>query len=155
MTTVTAGGNRLCRTAGRARTKNREGPGDARGILNFGQLSPHTRTWPADTTAAAAVAATAVYTCGVLQPAAVRVDFVHGVGGQKSHGRRTLMPVRACVRVCVRWKYTLVDWKKGTPPPPPESDGVRYGMERGSGGRWFLKYIDKRVEASSAVAAAG
>jgi len=97
MTTVTAGGNRLCRTAGRARTKNREGPGGARGILNFGQLSPHTRTWPADITDAAAVAATAVYTCGV-QPAAVRVDFVHGVGGQKSHGRRTLMPVHACVR---------------------------------------------------------
>lgn len=105
MTTVTAGGNRLCRTAGRARTKNREGPGGARGILNFGQLSPHTRTWPADTAAVAAVAATAVYTCSE-QPAAVRVDFVHGVGGQKSHGRRTLMPVRACVRACVgntRW----------------------------------------------------
>lgn len=77
--------------SGRARTKNREGPGGARGILNFGQLSPHTRTWPAVTTAAA------MYTCDV-QPAVVRVDFVHGVGGQKSRGRRTLMPVRACVR---------------------------------------------------------
>jgi len=65
--------------SGRARTKTREGPGGARGILNFGQLSPHTRTWPSDT---AAAAATAMYTCGV-QPAVVRVDFVHTVSAGK------------------------------------------------------------------------
>ncbi|KAL4135790.1 hypothetical protein QTP88_007378 [Uroleucon formosanum] len=73
-----------------------------------------------------------------------------GAGGFCPRRRRAKEPrashfnACACVRACVRWKYALVDWKKGTLPPPPESDGVRYGMER-----------DKRVEASSAVAAAG
>lgn len=40
MTTATAGSNRLSRTAS-ARTKNPRGTPGARGILNFGQLSPH------------------------------------------------------------------------------------------------------------------
>lgn len=68
----------------------------------------------------------------------MRVDFVHGDsvgggGGQKSRGRRTLMSVRAGVRVLeIR---ALLDWKKGTPSPPRTSTErdrpvVRYGVAR-------------------------
>jgi len=90
-----------------------------------------------------------MYTCDV-QPAVVRVDFVHGVGGQKSRGRRTLMPVRACVRT-LEIRASRLEKRDAT----GKWRGAVYIVERGSGGRWFLKYIDKRVEASSAVVAAG
>lgn len=142
MTTATAGGNRLCRTVGAREQRTQRGTrwwGGAVSLISDSfRRTPHVR-------GGRPIPPPTVRTAGA--------DFVHGVSGlQKSRGRRTLM--RACVRACASWKYArLVDWKKGTP-PERRDDGVRGTAARGGGGRWFLKYIDKRVEASSALAAA-
>uniref|UniRef100_A0A2S2NHU7 Uncharacterized protein n=1 Tax=Schizaphis graminum TaxID=13262 RepID=A0A2S2NHU7_SCHGA len=123
MTTATAGGNRLCRTVGAREQRTERDPGGARGILNFGQLSPHTRTWPSDSTATAAVCA-----CGVQRTAGGGASGFCPRRQRAKEPRASHFNARACVCACVRWEYALVDWKKGT---PPESAGVRYGAAKG------------------------
>lgn len=86
------------------------------------------------------------------------MDFVHGdSGGQKSRGRRTLMPVRTLVRACVCVGNTRVGrLEKGDADGKRRTGRVAWRTSVAGQG-WCLKRIDKRAERgkSSAAAAAG